>query len=243
MDLKAAVKRGPGRPPALDVEKVREDLRERFAGQIQETQELAQSIEVSDQVTAEYAVNLGTQIKQVIRDIEEARKSWVSDPDRFVRSVNEVARYYRRQFEGIEKNLKEKVNAFQKAERERQRQEAERRQREREEAERKRREAQQAAESGTEGQEGQSPGEAPEEVPEPPQEATEPHSAPSTNIQSESGKATTRTRMTFRVTDKAAVPEDYKQIDNKAVNAAIKDGIREIPGIEIYEELETQFRS
>jgi hypothetical protein len=48
---------------------------------------------------------------------------------------------------------------------------------------------------------------------------------------------------TFEVLDVALVPTEYKIVDEQAIRDGIKMGIREIPGVRIYEETKTIFRS
>lgn len=59
---------------------------------------------------------------------------------------------------------------------------------------------------------------------------------PTTAARGGFGSVSTQKRWTFRVTDKLAVPPVYLLVDEKRVNQAIRDGMREIPGLEIYQE-------
>jgi len=50
-------------------------------------------------------------------------------------------------------------------------------------------------------------------------------------------RATTiRKAWTFKVKDLSLVPAEYMMLNEAAVRAAIRDGVREIPGLEIYED-------
>jgi hypothetical protein len=49
-------------------------------------------------------------------------------------------------------------------------------------------------------------------------------------------------RWTFEVVDRNQIPNGYWTLDEGAVKAAIADGVREIPGVRIYEEAITTFR-
>lgn len=62
-------------------------------------------------------------------------------------------------------------------------------------------------------------------------------------VQTSMGTQTERKHWTFKVIDIKKVPAAYLQIDNRTVNAAIKEGVREIPGIEIYEEIIPVYRT
>lgn len=48
--------------------------------------------------------------------------------------------------------------------------------------------------------------------------------------------ATPGKRWVFRVTNELLVPRQYLVVDEKLIRAAVKDGVREIPGVEVYEE-------
>jgi hypothetical protein len=50
------------------------------------------------------------------------------------------------------------------------------------------------------------------------------------------GNMQTVKRWTFEVVDFAKVPDDLKLINSTAVNSIIREGIREVPGLKIYQE-------
>lgn len=49
------------------------------------------------------------------------------------------------------------------------------------------------------------------------------------------GSATRRKTWTFEVVNAAAVPREYLAVDDKKIRQAVKDGAREIPGVNIFE--------
>ncbi len=51
-----------------------------------------------------------------------------------------------------------------------------------------------------------------------------------------------RMTWTFEVIDPNQVPNGYWTVDKDAIKAAIADGVRDIPGVRIYEEASTTFR-
>lgn len=57
-------------------------------------------------------------------------------------------------------------------------------------------------------------------------------------IRTDSGSSSTTTYWTFKVMKPELVPREWLLIDKKAIGAAVrrKDGVREIPGVAIYEE-------
>ena len=61
-------------------------------------------------------------------------------------------------------------------------------------------------------------------------------------IRSESGTASTYSRWTFCLTNIDEVPREYMMVDVQKVNAAIRQGVREIPGLNIYEEKSIRIR-
>ncbi len=50
------------------------------------------------------------------------------------------------------------------------------------------------------------------------------------------GNMQTVKRWTFEIIDFSKVPDDYKSLNNTEVNGAIRSGIRDIPGLKIYQE-------
>lgn len=50
------------------------------------------------------------------------------------------------------------------------------------------------------------------------------------------GNTQVRKVWTFEITDFSQVPDSYKGIDRVAVNNAIRAGVREVPGLKIYQE-------
>lgn len=63
-------------------------------------------------------------------------------------------------------------------------------------------------------------------------------------VSSATGRATVIARVVWRhrVTDPAAVPRQYLMVNDAALQAAIAGGVREIPGIEIFEDVQTAIR-
>lgn len=57
--------------------------------------------------------------------------------------------------------------------------------------------------------------------------------APTGPVHTASGSASTTRRWVGEVVDEAKVPRDYLVVDQKAINAAVKAGVRSIPGVDI----------
>jgi hypothetical protein len=63
------------------------------------------------------------------------------------------------------------------------------------------------------------------------------------NLRGDGAMTVTRTVRKFRIVDPSKVPLKYMKLDEEAVKAAIKLGVAEIEGLEIYDEKETTLRS
>ena len=61
-------------------------------------------------------------------------------------------------------------------------------------------------------------------------------------VSMEGVKATASRRWVHTVTDPLAVPRNYLMVNEMAVKAAIAGGVREIPGVRIFEEIRTSIR-
>ena len=57
------------------------------------------------------------------------------------------------------------------------------------------------------------------------------------------GTVSTRTVRRWRVEDKSQIPAEWMEINERAVNAAVRGGVAAIAGLEIYEEEETVVRA
>ena len=199
-----------------------------YDGEIERMQEQVQSLEVTDESSKERAVAMGGQAHNLIKKIESARKYFVQDPKDFAKQVDQLAKKYKDLFSAIEREAKQKISAYHKR-LEDERCEAERKRREAEEAERKRQE--EAAKQGKE------PEPAPDPVSEPPAQPE-----PERVTRTEHGAAHQRKVWTYEVTDESQIPREYLTIDHKKINRAVKDGARNIPGVNIYQESKTVFR-
>lgn len=67
--------------------------------------------------------------------------------------------------------------------------------------------------------------------------------ATTTELSAGNGRASTRKRWVATVIDETRVPREYLSIDQKAINAAVKAGVREIPGVTIEQQDELAIRS
>lgn len=70
-----------------------------------------------------------------------------------------------------------------------------------------------------------------------------PVEAPKIQARTEAGMVYTQKRWAVKVIDESQVPREWLCIDQKKVNEAIKTGVREIPGLEIFEESTVSVRT
>ncbi len=186
--------------------------------------ESAKSHVVTDADSNEKAVAMAGQAKAITNKIEKLRKSIVDAPNQFVKAVNNFAKQYTGKLSDIESNLKAKINRYQ-VEQQRARIEAQKR------ADEEAKKLQELV-----NQESKQAGIEPVQV-----------SAPVIPVQTvtrtDNGSASLRKVWTWKLIDLKAVPDEYKVVNDKAINQAVKAGIRNIPGIDIYEESQTVIRS
>lgn len=185
----------------------------------------AQAMVVHDDDTAKRAVALAAKAKKKAREIEAARKEIVAPHNDFVAAVNRLAKDCAGPLAQVEAILKKKINEHETRVRlelakaqEAARQEAARLQAEIEK---------QAQEAGVQ----------------PPVVVTPVLPEAPGPIRTEAGSASQRREWTFEIVDPMAVPREYLMINEKEIRAAVKRGIREIPGVRIYEETKTVIRA
>ena len=228
MDFSAVVqKKEEIRPPAtpiLDLDVAKRDLspyREQIANMMKE----AMAITVENDESNSLAVELGTQAKKLNKTIEAEKKRIIEQPNDFIKSVRNFCKSFQDQLAKVEYTLKQKITTYQ-TKRELERRKAEEEARKATEALQKKinKEAQKA---GVEAPKIEAP-----VMPEPPKVT-----------RTDSGTSHIRKEWAFKITESWNIPREYLKVDEQAIRQAIKSGIREIPGIEIYQETKTVFRS
>ncbi len=214
-------------PPAardpFDLAPVRQGLK-KYEDEITRAKQTATDHQVVDDDSNRTAIEMASQAKRLGKTIEDVRKDKIRPYQEYVKGVNNLAKVYTEMLDTIERTLKGKINAWltkqklEKLEAERRAQEAARELQAKLDAE--------SAEKGL-----------PQvEVPLPvlPQK-TEP-------VRTEEGSASQRKVWKWKISDPAAIPREYLQVDTVAVNSAVRAGARTIPGIEIYQEENVQIR-
>jgi len=173
---------------------------------------------------AEQMTQLLGQAQKLKKRMESKRKQAIEKPDDYVRSVNRFVKSYRDKIDDLIRAGKKKIGVFH------QRQELKRREEEkrlREEQAKIQRELDAAAEkSGVE------------------KVTLQPAAIPkkTTPIRTEAGTASARMVWKHNVVDESKVPREYLSVDDKKIAAAIRAGIREISGVEIFEEADVRVR-
>jgi hypothetical protein len=174
---------------------------------------------ITDEASAAAIIETRKQAKDIFKSVESAVTEKIGHIKKLVQDVNAVVKYYRDAIDAIVEAADGKIKVYQ---RQRQIEEAELRRKQQEIIDKENERLRKLAEK--------------KKVEPPPMIPPAPIiEEPKKTLATASGaKATVVDRWTFEVTNKEGVPEEYKMIDDKAVNAAIRQGVREIPGIRIY---------
>lgn len=188
-------------------------------------------------------------IQSVRRSLEKARKDLVGPLNDRVKAVNDGFRRLSDPIEKAEASVKSSLLSWRQAEAKRiadeqvriARENAEREARAKQEEERLRKEKEEAARKEAE-EAGLSTEDAAEygkleaaDVPAAAPLAEVPPPPPPTTVRSTLGAATIRKTWAFEVEDERLIPRAYLQVNETAIRCAVNSGVREIPGIRIFE--------
>lgn len=193
--------------------------------QIDKMVALAEAMEIKDDASNEQAVRMAAQAKRLNGAIEDARTAFVKPHNEHVKQVNCLSKVYQGRLAQIETGLKRKISVYS--------QEKELERRKQEEAARKAQAEVQAKINA----EAKAAGVEPVKIEAPAVPAQD------KVVRTEAGTASQRKVWKFEVMDPAAVPRAYLLVDEKSIREAVKMGVREIPGVRIYEETETIIRA
>lgn len=215
----------PAKIAALDLE----SARSRFGWVHQEIDRLKGDAEIVSITTEDHlkgAVAMAGQAKSLGKKIDEQRRVAIEEPNGFVKAVNAFCKDFTSKLDAIESGLKRKIADYQY------RLELERR-----EAERK---AQEAANKLQEqlNREAQEKKVAPVEVPMPVMPKAD------TVARAETG-ATAHVRKQWKgeIVIPGEVPREYCSPDQRKINEAVKAGLRSIPGVRIFEDIQSVIRT
>lgn len=217
----------PTPPPAFrdpyDMDPVRRNL-DPYMGKISAMHDQAQALTVTDDDTLTTAAEMAGQSKGLAKAIEDARKRFVADPNAYIKAVNGLAKSVTEKLAAIENGLKRKIGDYQT------RKELERRKAE-EGARRQAAELQKKLDA-----------EAKAANVEPVKVEAPAVPRPQTMVRTSEGTAYQHKEWKFEVESDADVPREYLMVDHARIRQAVKDGIRNIPGVRIFEHTETRFR-
>lgn len=184
----------------------------------------ASAMTVNSAAAASNATEMTGQVKRLAKSVDDRRKEIIAEPDSFVRKVNGFVKPISDRLKALEALLKRKLSdhAFQV---ELQRREIERKQNEARIELQKQVDAEAAA-KGVE------------------TVVLPPVAIPTKKEPVRSDSAVSSAVMVWKheVVDAAAVPREYLMVDEAAIKAAVKAGIRDVPGVRIFEEAEMRVR-
>jgi hypothetical protein len=193
-------------------------------------QERAAAVKIDGPETMGYAAET-VSLAQKIGKALEARRTELTKP--LLEEKQAIDRRFKEltdRIEAIKKGMIEKIDAFKAAERLRIQEETRKQE---EEAEQRRLQAILEAENAQEELGIEIPADMLTPAPIAPLEA------PSARIATASGGIGERKVWLWSVFDHAQVPRAYLMVDGSAITKAVRDGVREIPGVKIYQETKT----
>lgn len=245
--------------PILDLDVARQHF-SKYLDQIEKMLKEAESLTVESEPANEIATFLGTSAKQIYKKIEDERQFYIGEPNAYVKSVNAVVKMFTEKLEKVETLMKAKIASYRAIQ--------EQKRREQELAQRKVADELQKILNLEAKEKGIEPVKvvAPVLPKEPPVTRTETGSShgrkiwtfhiPEPNyfrqliadleIQWEKMKASDSDENRQAIGDSIAKVREiapYLVISDKSVRDAIKGGVREIPGIKIFQDDRTTFRT
>ena len=182
-------------------------------------------LEVKTDVAAATITEMISQSAGLIKMLEKKRKDTIYDSDQFVRAVNRFVKIYRDQVDAIVRTGKKKLGAYQY------------------QKELQRREAEKKAQDEVDRIQEEMDAKAKKAGVEPVKMPTIVAPRKADPVRTESGSASTRMVWKWKIDDAKQVPRNYLMVDFKAVEQALKAGIREIRGISIFEEADVRIRT
>jgi len=203
--------------PALNIDIARDKLKLYSVG-VDKLVDQAKAFKIDSEETQRNAVAFLGQIKTAAKGLEKKRDEIVDEPNSFVRAVRGLVKSFTDKLADAEISLKDKVLAYNRT------------------LELKRQEQEALARKETEklqkklDREAEKKGLDPVQLPTP----IIPKTPPITRT--ETGTAFTKKYWTFKIVDEAQIPREYLVASDIKIRDAIKAGIREIIGIEIFEQ-------
>lgn len=182
-------------------------------------------IDVKDEGSSQEAVELGTQAKKIETAIERLRKELVQAPNDYVKSVNGLAKSFTERLGSIQSSVRGKLGAYASR------------------VELERRKAEEAARKAQAEVQARLNAEAKEANVEPVQIAPVVMPKAQSVVRSASGGSATQKKVwKFEVTDVAQVSREYLVVNESLVRQHVANGVREIPGVRIFEDIQIALR-
>jgi hypothetical protein len=226
IDFSAAMRtdQGTAPPPApvnqFDLELVRDRLAI-YTDEIERMLESVEAISVTDEISSQGATELGVKAKKIDTAIERVRKELVQAPNDYIRDVNGFAKSFQAKLQAIQASVRGKLGQY-----------AAKQELERRKAEEAARKAQAEAQAKLDA-------EAKAANVEPVQIAAPAIPKAQNVVRSASGGSATQKKVwKFEVTDAAMVPREYLVVNESLVRQHVANGVREIPGVRIYEDIQ-----
>jgi len=178
----------------------------------------AQSFTIANDTDMVNATNLLSVIAKTKKELEEQRKFLVKPLNDHVKSINDRFKAYTLPLDRADTILRKKVLEY--------RQEQERKRREEEERLRKLAEKEQARLEKKAEKKGE---------PAPPPIIVPTLDGPAKTVQADLGTASVKQVWTYEIVDENQIPREYLMVDEKKIAAVVKAGVRNIPGVRIYQ--------
>jgi len=177
----------------------------------------AKDMLIQDDVSQGEAVQFLTQIAMAKKDVDAQRRFFTDPMNNHVKTINGLFKGYSGPLDESDQVVRRKLTEYH--------------------IEQKRiaREAQEAAIAEAEAESADADGMIIESVIQVEQ--------PEKTVRVASGSATMRDVWTYEIVDPAQVPEEYKIIDEKRIAAVVKAGVRNIPGVKIFQKQEVTVRT
>lgn len=171
------------------------------------------NVEVTNQEDADNANEILKKLTAGLKEIEKKRKSFTQPLNQSLKEINSTFKKAVEPIENAKSELSKKLMTWRAAEQKRIAEEQEKARKE-EERRRKIQEAHKA--KGHEVKEDITPVEKP--MPFAVQDTTK-----------------TRTQWTYEIQDVSQIPREYLQVNGPAITKAVREGVRDIPGVKIYQ--------
>ena len=211
---------------SLDLKKAQQDLAW-AEDELKKMKVVSDALVVKDEASLELAVSLAGQAKLLFKKIEGERKVIIEKPYKFFKAINSLCKKWTPKLTDIENSLKRKIGTY------KYQQDLDRNKKEKAQAD-AREELQKTIDKQAE--------DAGVDAPQIP--AMAPIPKVDTVARSDDGSsAFIKQPWVYEITDEEAIPREYCVPNPTKIKEAIKAGIREIPGVKIFQDVQTTIRT